>query len=178
MTRFAVEYGGALFELACDEQISDQIMTELRQLITIFEQEKDYLRLLDACSIGPDVRKGLIDEALGGSVHPYLINFMKLLIDRGAIEYLPECAAAYRARYNEMKGIVEAQVSSATPLSQAQVEALRARLSEISGKQVEMHLRVDPELIGGVCVDLQGRRYDNTVRTRLEQLRRNLMEQE
>ena len=38
MTRFAVEYGSALFELACDEQISDQIMTELRQLMTIFEQ--------------------------------------------------------------------------------------------------------------------------------------------
>ncbi len=177
MTRFATEYGGALFELACEEQMSDQIMAELKQVVAIFDQEAEYLRLLNARSLEPAVRKQLLEEAFADA-HPYLLNFMKLLIDRGAMDYFPECAAAYRVRYNDMMGIAEAQVVSAAPLTQAQIDALRARLAEISGKNVELHLRVEPELIGGVCVDLLGRRYDNTVRTRLQRLRRNLTEQE
>lgn len=177
MTRFATEYGGALFELACEEQMSDQIMAELKQIGAIFDQDAEYLRLLNARSLEPAVRKQLLEEAFEDA-HPYLLNFMKLLIDRGAMDYFPECAAAYRARYNDMMGIAEAQVVSAAPLTQAQIDALRARLAEISGKNVELHLRVEPEMIGGVCVDLLGRRYDNTVRTRLQQLRRNLTEQE
>ena len=177
MTRFATEYGGALFELACEEQISDRIMAELKQIVAIFDQEAEYLRLLNARSLEPAVRKHLLEEAFADA-HPYLLNFMKLLIDRGAMDYFPECAAAYRARYNDMMGIAEAQVVSAAPLTQAQIDALRARLAEISGKNVELQLRVEPELIGGVCVDLLGRRYDNTVRTQLQRLRRNLTEQE
>ena len=177
MTRFATEYGGALFELACEEQLSDRIMAELKQIGAIFDQEAEYLRLLNARSLEPAVRKQLLEEAFADA-HPYLLNFMKLLIDRGAMDYFPECAAAYRARYNDMMGIADAQVVSAVPLTQAQIDALRARLAEISGKNVELNLRVEPELIGGVCVDLLGRRYDNTVRTRLQRLRRNLTEQE
>ena len=60
----------------------------------------------------------------------------------------------------------------------AQQAALKAKLEEISGKQVVLHLNVDPQLIGGLRVDLEGRRYDNSIRTRLDRMRRSLMETE
>lgn len=178
MTRFAEEYGNALFELADDEQISDRIAQELQQVLAILNQESDYIRLLNVQSIDSEERKRLLDEAFGGSIHPYLIHFMKLLIDRGAISKFEECADAYRLRYNEAMGIVEADVTSAAALSQEQIEALRAKLGAISGKKVEMRVNVDPKLIGGLRVDMLGKRYDNSVLTQLRQIRRSLTEQE
>ena len=81
-------------------------------------------------------------------------------------------------RYNEAYGIAEAQVVSASELDEAQQAALKAKLEELSGKQVVLHLNVDASLIGGLRVDLEGRRYDNSIRTRLDRMRRSLMETE
>ena len=178
MTRFAEEYGTALFELAEDEHLTDRIAAELREIVTLLDGEKDYIRLLAAQSIDANERKSLLDEALDGNVHPYLINFMKLLIDRGAITYLQECADVYRAKYNDKMGITEAEVTSATALSPEQLEALRGKLCRISGKKVEIRLHVDPGLIGGLCVDMMGKRYDNSVRTQLRSMRVSLTEQQ
>ncbi len=174
MTRFAAEYGTALFELAEDEHITEPIAEQLREITALLEREKDYIRLLDAQSIEVRERKGLVDEAFGASVHPYLLNFMKLLIDRGAIAYLPECAKVYREKFNSLMGIAEAEVTSATALSPEQIEAIREKLCKISGKKVEMRIHVDPELIGGLSVELMGKRYDNSVRTQLKKLRSSL----
>ena len=178
MTRFAEEYGNALFELANDEQISDRIYEELQSVLDIFNQEKDYMRLLNARSIDVNERKALLDEAFSSHIHSYLMNFMKLLIDRGAISCFPECAKVYRLRYHEAAGIVEAKVTSAAPLSEEQLAALREKLGRLSGKKVEIQTNVNPELIGGLCVDMQGKRYDNSVLTQLQQIRRSLTEQE
>ena len=89
-----------------------------------------------------------------------------------------ECADFYRMRYNEAYGIAEASVTSASELDEAQRAALKAKLEKISGKQVVLHLHVDASLIGGLRVDLEGRRYDNSIRTRLDRMRRSLMETE
>ena len=178
MTRFATEYGGALFELACEEQISDRIMAELKQVVAIFDQDAEYLRLLNARSLEPAVRKQLLEEAFADA-HPYLLNFMKLLIDRGAMDYFPERAAAYRARYNDMMGICRGAGRQRGPAhAGADRRASRAPCRDFRQKCRAAFARRAGACIGGVCVDLLGRRYDNTVRTRLQQLRRNLMEQE
>ena len=178
MTRFASEYGNALFELAEDESLSDHVAQDLRRVMALINQQEAYIRLLGVPSIDVKERKGLIDEAFGESVHPYLVNFMKLLIDRGAIAYLPECADVFFERYNDAKGIAVAKVTSAAALTSDQISALREKLEQISGKNVEMRLDVDPDLIGGLRVDMLGKRYDNSVRDRLDKLRRSLTAQE
>lgn len=178
MTHFAREYGNALFELAMEEGIAAQIHEELGMLRDCFREQPEYIALLDARNLEIESRKALLEEAFSGRVHVYLLNFLKLLTERGGVRLFGECADFFRMRYNETHGIAEAQVTSAAELDAEQRLALKRKLEEISGKQVVLHLRVDADLIGGLRVDLEGRRYDNSIRTRLDRMRRGLMETE
>ena len=174
MTELARDYGEGLFLLAKEEGLIDPIMDDMNALSGLLRQEPDYVRLLDSHALPRDERLKLCEEAFGGQVHGYVLNFMRLLLERGAIREFNDCARHFRARCLEEKGIVEAKVVSACPLTDAQRRALRHRLNEISGKGVLLIERVDPSVVGGLRVDMLGRRYDNTISHRLAQLRRRL----
>ena len=178
MTHFAREYGNALFELAREEHREEAFLAQLAELTECFRQEPDYIRLLCTRSIEPEERKALLDAAFADSVHPYVLNFMKLLTGRGAMDRFIECADVFRDRYNELYGVVEAEVTSAAPLSEDQINAVREKFEAMLGRKLSLRASVDPSLIGGLRVDVEGRRYDNSIRTRLERMRRSLIESE
>lgn len=178
MTHFAREYAGALFELSMEENLTEAVYDQLEFLRACLAAEPKYVQMLCARSIEPDVRKQLVEEAFGAQLHPYVLNFLKILTARGAMDRFDECACMYRQLYNAQYHIAEAQVKSAQALTPDQAESIRRRLEEISGKRVVLHAQVDPKLIGGVQVDLEGRRYDNSIRTRLERMRRTLIDSE
>ena len=77
----------------------------------------------------------------------------------------------------EENGIVEAFVTTAAPLTDAQKKAVAARLSDMSSKKVTLIERVDPAVMGGLREDMQGKRYDNTIQHRLALMRRHLTEE-
>lgn len=169
-----MEYASALYSLARDEGIETELAAQLDEVCELLGAQKDYLKLLDARSLEAEERKRILEAALGAQIHPYLLRFMKLLIDRGGISYFPECAAAYKRMYDADFGVETAEAVSAAALTPAQRDALKAKLEEITGRRIELRCAVDPELIGGVRVDVMGRRYDNTVRARLDGMRRAL----
>ena len=105
MTETAKMYGGSLYDLAAEEGLETRILGELDEVQQLLKQNPDYLRLLSTPSIPKKERCGLLDEALRGQVHLYVLNFMKLLCEKGALRELPGCARAYRLRYNEAHGI-------------------------------------------------------------------------
>ena len=174
MTELAKEYGAGLYELATEENLREELCEQLDALAECFRKDHDFLRLLNTHGIPLQERFSVLDEVLLGKVHPYILNFMKILCERGAVSAFAECAQYYRCRFNEDFGIGEALVSTAAPLSRDQAEALRRKLESISGKRIRMRESVDPKLLGGVRVELDGRRLDNTIQSRLEQLRRSL----
>ena len=124
------------------------------------------------------------DENLAQLIHEQLMDvrellrqepmFVKLLGQKERFECFEDCVKWFHQRYNEELGIVEAFVTSAVALSDNDREALRQRLAQISGKKVHLVCDVDPALIGGVRVEMDGRRYDNTMQDRLGRLKRSL----
>ncbi|MBR4443452.1 MAG: ATP synthase F1 subunit delta [Clostridia bacterium] len=177
MTDLAREYGEGLFDLAREENLLDTIHEELNELAEAFRAEPRYLRLLQSRALPGTERLSILDTAFRGRVHAYTLNFMKLLLERGALYAFSDCARYFHGRWCEAKGIVEAKVVTAAPLTDTQRQALSRRLGEISGRRVELIVRVDPAVMGGLRVDMEGRRYDNTIRHRLDLLRRHLTEE-
>jgi F-type H+-transporting ATPase subunit delta len=99
---------------------------------------------------------------------------MKLLVEKEHFDSFLLCAEWFHQRFNDDSGIVEARVTSAVALTENELAALRVKLAHISGRQVKLITAVDPSLIGGVRVEMDGRRYDNTIQDRLGRLRRSL----
>ncbi len=174
MTERAQTYGEALYELCRDEKLDGSVLTELQTAGAIFRENPDFVRLLSLPSLPKAERCGLLDESFGGKVHPYLLNFMKLCVENGVIRELSGCERAYRSRYNEDNGILEVTAVTAVPLSKELETKLRNKLTAVTGKTVDMTVRVDKSIIGGVRLEMNGRRYDGSVRSRLDTLQKSL----
>lgn len=174
MTGLAREYGEGLYELARDEDLREQLHGELSQISALMKQQPDFIRLLCSRAVERSKRLQIVEDTFGGQAHPYVVNFMKLLVQKEHFDAFLLCCEWFHHRYNDDFGIVEAQVTSAVPLSEADQAALHARLCKISGKNVALFTRVDPAVIGGVRVEMDGRRYDNTIQDRLGRLKRSL----
>ena len=171
MTQVAKIYGGSLYELALSEQLEDRLLEELDGVCKLMEEQEEYLRLLSTPSIPKGERCGLIQEALGGQVHPYLINFLKILCENGTLSQLKDCAREFRRRFNLDRGILEAKAVTALALTPAQEKALTKKLEEITGKQVCLNCRVEPGVLGGIRLEMDGVQLDGTVERRLSELK-------
>ena len=174
MTSLAREYGEALYELARDENLGLLIFEQMDDISALLKQQPEFIRLLCSRAIDRETRLKIVDDTFGNHVHPYVTNFMKLLVQREHFDAFLLCAQWFHQRYNDDNGIVEARVTSAVALEENELTALRVKLAHISGRQVKLITAVDPSLIGGVRVEMDGRRYDNTIQDRLGRLRRSL----
>ena len=171
MTELAREYGDGLYALAEEENLTAGVLEQMQALKACFREQPDFLRLLSNMSLSKEERVRILDGALRGQVHPYVLNFLKILCERGALSEYEGCVAAYTALYNQAHGITEASVTTAAPLGNDQRKRLVEKLSAMTGRTVVLSEKVDPALLGGVLLEMNGKRYDNTVRRRLDGIR-------
>ena len=176
MTERAGIYGGSLYDLAAEENLTESIKDQLLGLKAIFRENPEYLRLLSEPAIKKAERLDLIDKAFGGSCEKYLINFIKLLCERGLLGEFEGCCDTFVKRYNVDHNIAEAVVTSAVKLSDEQLKALKAKLEARSGKSVSLIQKLDPKVLAGIKVELEGVQLDGTVSGRLSGIGRKLDE--
>ena len=174
MTETAKMYGGSLYDLAAEEGLETRILGELDEVQNLLKANPDYLRLLSTPSIPKKERCGLLDEALRGQVHLYVLNFLKILCEKGSLRELSGCARAYRIRYNQAHGILEATAISAVSLTEPQRAALHAKLESLTGKTIDLKTKVDAKVLGGIRLDIEGTELDGTVQNRIASLRRDI----
>ena len=167
MTQIGNTYGQALYSLAKEEKCSLPVMKELKVLEESFFAEPDFLRLLAAPNLSKEERCGILDNSLRGKVHPYVLNFLKLLTERGSIRSFHDCCKVYRQAYNRDNGILEVCAVTAVALSDEQKCKLSEKLQNITGKTIELVNRVDAACMGGVRLDYDGKCVDDTVAHRL-----------
>ena len=174
MTKTQQVYGNALYDLAKEENLAEEILSELSQVLVIFDEMPQYWQFLSTLSIAKTERRQALDEALGGRVQPYLLSFMKMLCDNGMMEQLRGCAAQFRRRYNDDHGIVEVRAVTAVAMKEPLLQKLKKKLEGLLGKTVELTNKVDPACMGGVLLELPGRQLDGTLRHRLDALGESL----
>jgi len=171
MTQIGSVYGRALYELAKDEELSCDILKELAVLDESFSKEPDFLRLLAAPNLSKEERCGIVDSSFRGKVHPYVLNFMKILTEKGYMRHFGGCRSTYQELYNEDHGILVVTAVTAAALNADQSARLKEKLTRITGKTIELVNRIDPNCLGGVRLDYDGKRVDDTVVHRLDTIR-------
>ena len=171
MTGIGSAYGGALYSLARDEGLSDAIMAELKVLNESLRQEPGFLRLLSSPTLTKQERCGIVDDSFRGKVHEYVLNFLKLLAEKGYTGHFSQCYAAYKELYNQDNGILPVTAVTAVALNQDQSARLTEKLARLTGKRIELTNRVDPSVLGGMRLDYDGKRVDDTVSHRLDTVR-------
>lgn len=168
MTEVGSVYGQALYDLALEEALTKTVLDELEVLLLGFEAEPDFVRLLSTPTLTKQERCQILDQSFRGKVQPYLLNFLKILTEKGYMRHFSDCCAAYREQYYKDNDILLVNAVTAVPMTKEQLVKLTRKLGTITGKQIELRNRVDPDVLGGVRLDYDGKRLDDTISHRLE----------
>ena len=174
MTQIGSVYGEALYELALSENLIEEIRAQLLVLYESFQAEPDFLRLLCSPNLSKQERCQILDDSFRGRIQLYLLNFLKILTEKGYIKQFSSCCEMFTQLYNRDHNIVSVTAVTAVALSQKQSEALTQKLTRITGKNILLRNRVNPACLGGVRLDYDGQRLDGTVRNHLDRLREML----
>jgi F-type H+-transporting ATPase subunit delta len=175
----ANRYAKALFDVALEEKADlARVDQDLQDVVAMMQGSPDLALGLSRGSVSDAARKSLMEAiAKAMTLTTPVMKLLVLLAQSGKINLLPDLAAAYHDRLLAHQNIVHARVTSAAPLSADKVRALEESLSNVTGKKVDLQVTVDPELLGGVVATIGSTVYDGSVRTQLQRMRQELVEQ-
>jgi F-type H+-transporting ATPase subunit delta len=167
-------YASALFEAAQEEGRLEPVREQLAQLVEAERDVPELRELLRNPQVDPRARRAALEGVLEGS-DQLLRNFLLVLADKGRAAQLEEIASEFERLVAEHEGIVHAELTTAVELSDEEADKLLDQIERASGRKVEATRTVDPELIGGIVLQVGSRRLDASVRGRLDRLRRRLV---
>ncbi len=171
MTHTSREYAEALFELAAEEDRGEACAEALDTVEQALEENPGFLDTLASPAIPREERMDMLSAAFQGRIPLSVLVLMRMMVYRGHARSLPEMIAAYRDLARERSGMGEARVFSAVALTEEEREALRQKLEKRFGRKMTLDCQVDPDLLGGIRVETEGRVLDGTLRARLKEIR-------
>jgi F-type H+-transporting ATPase subunit delta len=167
-------YANALFEAAQEQGKLEPVGEQLGRLVEAEREVPELRELLRNPQLDPRARRAALEDVLGGT-EELLRNFLLVLSDKGRAGQLEEIGAEFERLVAEAAGIVHAELTTAVELSDDEADKLLRQIEQASGRKVEATRAVDPDLIGGIVLQVGSHRLDASVRGRLDRLRRQLV---
>ncbi len=164
-------YASALYELASENGAVTKVESDLETLGAALTQSADLSALIRNPQVGRTASAGAMAQvAKLLSLSPLTANFLGVLAGNGRLGTLPAIIRAFAAIAAAARGEATAEVTSAHPLSPAQLTQLSQKLKAREGKDVKITAKVDPEILGGLVVKIGSTQIDSSIRTRLNSL--------
>lgn len=171
----AKRYALALFQIAQEQKILDQVGEELRVVKEVLFYNADIKAVLKSPKLSKDKKKEILGQAFA-SVNTYVLNTLLLMLDRHRQDEIIAVADEFIELVNEEKGIVEADVYSIRPLTEEERDVLSSAFAaKIDKKSLQIENIVDSDLLGGVKIRIGNRIYDGSLRGKLDRLERKLL---
>lgn len=160
-------YGKAILDLAAEQGQADALLDELQELGRAIAADAELAAFLASPLVSERARAGVLEKIFRRRASDLLVDALEVINHKGRLGLLPAIVEAYRGEYRAARGVVDARVVTAVPLS----ARLRARLVEalarFTGKQPELDEHVDPSILGGLVVEVAGEKFDSSLTTRL-----------
>lgn len=171
----AKRYAVALFQLAKEQNVIDQIENELLVVKEVFTMNQELINVFNHPKVTNEAKKSIIKEAFSG-LSQQVVNTLYLLVDRHRVDVVTEIVDYFVQSANEARGTEDAIVYSVRPLSDSELSAISASFAKKIGKtSLRLQNVVDSKLIGGVKLRIGNRIYDGSISGKLERIERQLV---
>ena len=171
----ARNYAETLFELASRNESIQEYGDALGMVAGLLEDDSRFRIFVETPRIDDETKKDVIRKVFRDKAPKQVINFVLITIDKRRQTLLREISAEYLLLLDDHLGREHVEVTVARPLDDTTENVVSERLSKMLGKQAIPHIRVKPEILGGLIVRTGDMIYDGSVRRRLEDLRRRLL---
>ena len=174
----AGRYARALFELALDAKSVDAVKADIEKFAAMIAESADFNRLVRSPVFGAEEQSRALAAVLAkAEITGLASNFLLFVASNRRLFAIAQILKAFRVLVARWKGEVTAEVTAAEKLSDAHLEEIKTALRSITGeKSVDLHVKIDPAIIGGLTVKLGSRMVDSSLRTKLNAIKHAMKE--
>lgn len=170
----ADKYSTAIFELAEDQNILARLEEDFTYVLEVMDTQPQLQALLNHPVMENDGKIDLVKKIFSQDVHKIGMQFIYVMIQRGRARYIKSAIEAFISKARAARGILEADVVTTEPLSEQAQVSLVTKLQEMTGKKIVLKSHINPQIMGGLIVQIGDKRIDASVARRLEELEKIL----
>jgi F-type H+-transporting ATPase subunit delta len=165
-------YARAVFEIALEQNALDRWQSDLSAIATL-ASNKDAAVALEAPRLSLDIKRKFIEQQLPG-LNPLAENLLHIMAQKRMLASIDALAAEYARLVDARRGILHADVITATPLDEGQKTEIKGKLAEITGQQINISTSVDPSIMGGFIAKVGNKLIDASTHSRLVRMKKNI----
>lgn len=172
----AKNYSKALVEMVRDNVISfEDLSKDLATVSEILETSQDLRLTLENPTVSEEVKSQIVEEVFKNEVHPQVVSFLKVLIDKNRFSEFSQIKADYEIKLDDVNKIQAVEITSAVELSEEYREKILQKLSEKLQKNIRPNWKVDENIIAGLIYRINDNVIDTSIKSKLDKLNKNLM---
>lgn len=174
-TKVASRYAKSLIDLAKEQNKLEEVNNDITFFLSVCKQSPDLVKLFRNPVVKTDKKLIVVQKVFTSKVSQLTTLFLDIIVRKNREFYMVEIAREFRKQYNQLKGIVQAQVTTAVEIDQALMDDIRGFIAKQTGKQIELAAKVNPEIIGGLVIQLEDKLYDASLASKLANIKKNLI---
>lgn len=172
----AKNYSKALVEMVRDNVISfEDLSKDLATVSEILETSQDLRLTLENPTVSEEVKSQIVEEVFKNEVHPQVVSFLKVLIDKNRFSEFSQIKADYEIKLDDVNKIQSVEITSAVELSEEYRGRILQKLSEKLQKNIRPNWKVDENIIAGLIYRINDNVIDTSIKSKLDKLNKNLM---
>lgn len=172
----AKNYSKALVEMVRDNVISfEDLSKDLATVSEILETSQDLRLTLENPTVSEEVKSQIIEEVFKNEVHPQVVSFLKVLIDKNRFSEFSQIKADYEIKLDDVNKIQAVEITSAVELSEEYRERILQKLGEKLQKNIRPNWKIDENIIAGLIYRINDNVIDTSIKSKLDKLNKNLM---
>ena len=174
MNEIASRYASGLYSIALEQNKVNVWQEEIKTIHKLFLENREFLDVLNSAFLPLNEKEEMLDKTLKG-VDPNVVNLIKLLVKNHRQRYILDTFQAFNSLANELRGVKEGLIYSTYRLNDKTLEKIKQKIKEIEKCDVDLINIIDPTLIGGMRVVIDGHIYDGSIKSYLEKLKQSLL---
>ena len=174
--KIASRYATSLLDLAREQEVTASVKEDIEGLIKVTDN-RDFYLLLKSPIVSPSKKQAVVEEIFSGKVQPLTMEFFRIIIRKNRENFLPEIADEFLIQYRALNNITAVKLTTATPLDDRALTALKDKLKEtgVVPDKMEVTAVVDEKIIGGFIVEIGDKIIDNSVAHKLSSLSKTIL---
>lgn len=171
-SKIAHRYAKSLIDLSQDQNVLGSVVNDISLLKEAFENN-DFRNLVESPIVKADKKKSIFKAIFDGKINDLTSKYLQLIISKGRESNLMAISSAFLEQYRKMQNTSSVKLMTAHPLDEGALNSIKQKLqdSPVTDDKVELEVDVDPDLIGGFTVELEGMLYDGSVKKKLNDLK-------
>ena len=177
MKKGVSNYGLALFSLALDKSKVEEYKSEMKKWEEIFHENEEFLDVLNSAFLSKSERKNILEKTCVG-MNEDILHLFFIVIDNGHINYMFEIIDSFISYCNDYLGIKEGIIFSTTHLDSNTINQIEEKISKLENRKIYLRNLIDKSLIGGVKVAIGDHIYDGSLKYRISEVKKHLLNKE